>query len=145
MRPPSRTPTAIVIAFLAAPAFVGAQYDLPCPTGTVGQATWPSPRWLAVTVVDTFLEDPVTAEISRVRLQSLPIGQTILDRCDIRTIGSGLHAGSGALIELIRSRADEPFRMLAVAESPKAICAALHDCAAPLLPGDDPESPVKRP
>ena len=92
----------------------------------------PSPRWLAVTVVERRRLDPITLEIvgsDRDRW----VGETIVDRCDIATIATPPdgHDTASSAIELLRTRADDHFTVLLVTESPKAICATLDDCAAP--------------
>lgn len=107
----------------------------------------PSPRWLVVTVVEVHLLDPITLEVLTVyRDGDMWVGERFVDRCDILAIAA--RGATGAVIELAlfprtfdgittESRgqwAREVRReILFVIESPKVICAALDDCAAPLL------------
>ena len=144
-------PAAIVVVLLSAPASAGAQPELCGPNPSPGMQALtvaqsyekrvPSPRWLAVTVVERRQEDPITfTTLSSDRDRW--VGETFVDRCLIFAIRApvGGHDTASSTIELTRTDADEPFTLLFVLESPKSICAALQDCAAPPLP-DDPDSP----
>ena len=132
-------PAAIVVALLSAAASAGAQPELCGPNPTLSvhglnvaqsyEKRVPSPRWVGVTVVEYHRLDGTTLDV----LESdryLWVGETIIDRCEILVIHA--RGADGSTIEMVNPSTGRRTELV-VAESPKAICAALDDCAAPLL------------
>ena len=96
----------------------------------------PSPRWVGVTVVEWHILDNTTLDTIAIDRDDW-VGEAIIDRCEILVIHA--RGADGSTIEMF-SPTTSSRSLMVVAESPKAICAALQDCAAPALP-DDPDSP----
>ena len=94
----------------------------------------PSPRWLAVTVVERRLLDPTTLVPFAVDADGgIWVGERFVDRCNIVGIAARGATGSTIEVAFYSTRGEVLRSELVVIESPKAICAALDDCAAPLL------------